>query len=262
MMLYCNWLSRSEGRTPCYRLGKSDDQVGSCDFRANGYRLATEAEWEHSFRDGTTTEFVTGDDVERLLDYGALSGAMRAAPREARLPNTWGLFDLLGNQWEVCWGEYPLLPGEVVLDPSAPSPRQFRAKGGVASGGLFYVHASDRLPTAPDDPGGSAVQGGFRVVHGPDEPAVETTNLAAIRAAVSRGEAIPTGPGPACCSSPSSPVPDAEAKRLGLGPAQSPEPRSNGRKSARPGAKVAQSSRITSSPTKRASWGSRYDMVD
>ena len=150
MMLYCNWLSRSEGRTPCYRLGKSDDQVGSCDFRANGYRLATEAEWEHSFRDGTTTEFVTGDDVERLLDYGALSGAMRAAPRELVCPTPGGCstsWGTSGKSWE-----YPLLPGEVVLDPSAPSPRQFR-EGGSGIGRPLLCACFRQTADRPRRPG-------------------------------------------------------------------------------------------------------------
>ncbi len=166
MMLYCNWLSRSEGRTPCYRLGTSDDQVGTSDFRADGYRLPTEAEWEHAFRDGTTTEYVTGDDVERLLDYAVLFGSDDGGPPRTRLPNTWGLFDLPANQWEVCWGAYPVQPGGVVLNPSERSPQQFVAKGGSASGGLHYLGASFRLPYHPRD------LGGFRVVRGPHEPAV------------------------------------------------------------------------------------------
>jgi formylglycine-generating enzyme required for sulfatase activity len=69
-ILFCNWLSRAEGRTPCYRPDASGRLGLTCDFRANGYRLATNAEWEYVFRHGTTTRFVTGDDVDRMLDYG------------------------------------------------------------------------------------------------------------------------------------------------------------------------------------------------
>ncbi len=167
MILYCNWLSRSEGRTPCYHVDESADRVWTCDFGANGYRLPTEAEWEHALRDGTTTEYVTGDVVERLLDYGALFGPDVGGPARTRRPNTRGLFDLLGNQWEKCWGMYPVSPERIVLDPSDRSPLLFCARGGSASAGLFYLESTFRLPEPADH------ASGFRVVHCPDEPAVE-----------------------------------------------------------------------------------------
>src|SRR5262249_16213800 len=94
-ILFCNWLSRAEGRTPCYRPDASGRLGLTCDFRANGYRLPTDAEWEHVFRCGTTTRFVTGDDADRLLDYGRVFGTT-TGPGKAFRPNPWGVFDLLG----------------------------------------------------------------------------------------------------------------------------------------------------------------------
>jgi serine/threonine protein kinase/formylglycine-generating enzyme required for sulfatase activity len=176
MVLYCNWLSRTEGRSPCYHLNASGVLETTCDFRANGYRIPTSAEWEHAYRDGTTTRLVTGDDVIRLQDYGNLFGSDLGGPERTALPNPLGLFDLVGNQWEKCWDVLPF-SSNVLVDPISRKPRP-SMRGGSAAAGLFYLHASCYMENPPQH------RVGFRVVCGPEGPFSEQSDLTKAAAAV------------------------------------------------------------------------------
>jgi sulfatase modifying factor 1 len=99
---FCNDLSLREGVAPAYRL-HADAEGVEWDASADGYRLPTEAEWEHACRAGTTgaryglldeIAWYRGNSQERIHDVGG------------KQPNPWGLYDLLGNVWEWCWDVY------------------------------------------------------------------------------------------------------------------------------------------------------------
>ncbi|MDQ0947469.1 sulfatase modifying factor 1 [Streptomyces phaeochromogenes] len=114
---FCNALSRHEGFTPAYFLhadpegaegleaaeGPEGTEGVEWDTAADGYRLPTEAEWEHACRAGTTgprygplddIAWYRGNSDERIHDVGG------------KQPNPWGLHDMLGNVWDWCWDVY------------------------------------------------------------------------------------------------------------------------------------------------------------
>ncbi|MEN3584480.1 SUMF1/EgtB/PvdO family nonheme iron enzyme [Streptomyces sp. ZYX-F-203] len=98
---FCNAVSRDRGLTPAYRL-RSDERV-EWHQSADGFRLPTEAEWEHACRAGTSgPRYAALDDIAW---YRANSdGRVRAVGGKA--PNAWGLYDTLGNVWDWCWDVY------------------------------------------------------------------------------------------------------------------------------------------------------------
>ncbi|MFI6503011.1 formylglycine-generating enzyme family protein [Nonomuraea typhae] len=126
---FCDLLSLAEGLRPYYRTGAGD-----------GYRLPTEAEWEHACRAGTTGERY--GELDAIAWHRGNSGG---ASHEVgtRQPNAWGLHDMIGNVWEWCWdlydparyGEYRVFRGGGWLDP----PRGCRASARRRSHPSFHI---------------------------------------------------------------------------------------------------------------------------
>jgi formylglycine-generating enzyme required for sulfatase activity len=97
-------------------------------------RLPTEAEWEYAARAGTTGE--TYAPLNDIAWYGE-NGSHTTHPVGQKLPNAFGLFDMLGNVWQWCqdwFGPYSKAP---VIDPKGPPTGDRR----VTRGGCFYCDA-------------------------------------------------------------------------------------------------------------------------
>jgi eukaryotic-like serine/threonine-protein kinase len=87
---YCQWLSKQTGKN---------------------YRLPTEAEWEYACRAGSKTDYYWGEEMNQytndnpnLCKYAWYykNSNLQPHPVGQMQPNTWGLYDMLGNVSELC----------------------------------------------------------------------------------------------------------------------------------------------------------------
>jgi sulfatase modifying factor 1 len=128
---FCNWLSKKEGKR---------------------YRLPSEAEWEYACRAGTTTRYSFGDDPAELPRYAHVinvpgrdvftsvqhqvhllkAGESLTAKVGSRLPNAWGLYDMLGNVWEWTndWQSDDYYSWSPAADPTGPGDGDLRIRRG------------------------------------------------------------------------------------------------------------------------------------
>jgi cysteine-rich repeat protein len=130
-----NALSDAEGLIRCYDLTGCTAAPGSLcrevaqDRGCTGYRLPTEAEWEVAARAGTATAFYGGDltqtgcNIDPNLDpyawYCANAGDTVHSVGQ-KLPNAWGLYDMLGNVEEWVWDRFGDYPNGTRTDPQGP----------------------------------------------------------------------------------------------------------------------------------------------
>lgn len=68
-----------------------------------GVDLPTQAEWLYAFKAGSTNRYYWGEDLDdRFAWYRANTRGTGTRPVAGKLPNAWGLYDMVGNAWEYC----------------------------------------------------------------------------------------------------------------------------------------------------------------
>ncbi|MEQ8221326.1 MAG: formylglycine-generating enzyme family protein [Candidatus Eremiobacterota bacterium] len=147
---YCNWRSKQEGLPPCY--GDKDNRGDDPSlWRAkNGYRLATEAEWEYACRAGSTGDYYWGNEINGdYFWYSENSGGI-LHPVGEKLPNNFDLYDMSGNAEEWCNDWYGVYPEDSQTDPAGPSCGTLRvARSGSAGSPDFICQSSMRAMAPP-----------------------------------------------------------------------------------------------------------------
>ncbi|MBM4355721.1 MAG: formylglycine-generating enzyme family protein [Deltaproteobacteria bacterium] len=141
---FCNRLSARDRLMPCYEIQKSffGDVSVEWNRSAEGYRLPTEAEWEYACRAGSPA--ARYGDTGEIGWYGGNSKGRPHCCGE-KLPNAWGLCDMLGNVWEWVWDWYGEYPSCKVTDPAGPGAGSARVlRGGSWGLGAGWLRAADR----------------------------------------------------------------------------------------------------------------------
>jgi formylglycine-generating enzyme required for sulfatase activity len=129
------------------------------------YRLPTEAEWEYACRAGHKADAY--GPLEAIAWYDANSGAT-THPVGQKLPNAFGLFDMLGNVWQWCQDHYEHYRKEPVKDPQGPPTGETRIfRGGGWNNPPEFVRTWARPATGPNT---RLWNIGFRVVATPRTP--------------------------------------------------------------------------------------------
>lgn len=141
VMITAQGISIDWANSYCRVLTERDRMKGKITLQQE-YRLPTEAEWEYACRAGTTG--VRYGEIGQISWWGGNSGGT-THPVKQKSPNPWGLYDMIGNVWEICADWYDNYEIGPVANPKGPvSGEKHVMRGGNWFGGSFYCRSANR----------------------------------------------------------------------------------------------------------------------
>jgi len=189
--MYCNWLSMSQGLTPCY-----DINNWTCNFAANGYHLPTEAQWERAaawdtasnkhWIYGFMSDTLTGKNRCNYYDgnpnyvnplgltddpytspvgwFNGVNVSPNGSIATVNSPSPVGCYDMSGNVSQWCNDWYESYPSGAVTDPQGPSSGSYRVwRGGGCLWTLYCVSDGRSARRSSFFPAGTLSAFGFRL---------------------------------------------------------------------------------------------------
>lgn len=127
------------------------------------YRLPTEAEWEYAARAESTTIYYWGNEMDRGYAW-SFENSESTHPVGQMKPNSFGLYDMMGNVWEWCedWYEQNYYKNSPTSNPLGPTSGKYRViRGGAWAYGYKVLHSSYHFIAYPSERDYSI---GFRLI--------------------------------------------------------------------------------------------------
>ena len=140
-VLYCNARSKHDLKDTVYSFSAISGAAGNgcrnlenltIHYSKNGYRLPTEAEWEYACRAQSTSAYYWGADTTMLamnVWYNINSNISTHAVA-SKLPNPFGLYDMIGNVCEWCNDWYSPYTSQAQTDPVGDTIGVYRIRRG------------------------------------------------------------------------------------------------------------------------------------
>lgn len=126
-----------------------------------GGRLPVESEWEYACRAGTQTRYYWGEEMDESFTWYRNNSEDHTRPVGTRVPNDWGLYDMIGNAWEWCEGRNPRSYGHRV--DSSEVTATFRGGSWATCPWLMRASLAHQY-LLTWDPGWNNDESGFRYV--------------------------------------------------------------------------------------------------